>query len=464
METSNEQQGKFGEMVKKSITTRMIMIGILIIILLIPLSYIEELITERKNRQQEVVEEINQKWGEEVLFYGPILKVPYKSYLTKNIYNEKSKVWEKEVIENINYAYLFPEKLKISSNINPEEKTRGIYKTAVYQSKININGNFIKPNFSDKEIKDEDILWDKTQIIVKTTNLKGANKLFEIEINKNNYPFTSSSFINENRNLTQLNSENINLYELESTVLKINDLPKEKVMSFSMDISMKGSKQIQFIPIGKETDVNIQSDWKTANFIGEYLPFNSDKITQNGFDAKWKILDINRPFSQKHYTKIPDLNDFSFGVNFMIPVDEYQKSERSAKYGFLVIGLTFLIFFLIQTLSKIHIHPFQYLMIGIALTMFYTLLISISEHSSYLKAYIISGISVILLITLYSKSILKGLKFPFLIGTSLTALYAFIFVIIQLENYALLVGSIGLFVILAAVMYASRKIDWENNL
>ncbi|QMU62950.1 MAG: hypothetical protein GKR88_00790 [Flavobacteriaceae bacterium] len=147
----------------------------------------------------------------------------------------------------------------------------------------------------------------------------------------------------------------------------------------------------------------------------------------------------------------------------MIPVDEYQKSERSVKYGFLVITLTFLIFFLIQTMSKISIHPFQYLMIGIALTMFYTLLISISEHSSYLKAYLVAESSVVLMITLYSKSILKTIKFPLFIGASLTALYTFIFIIIQLENYALLVGSIGLFIILASVMYASRKIDWDQG-
>ena len=255
----------------------------------------------------------------------------------------------------------------------------------------------------------------------------------------------------------------VNLHKLESKFIKLEDAPSKSSVNFSIDLKINGSKQIRFIPIGKETNLNITSDWKTANFIGEYLPLNEDKITDKGFDAKWKILDINRPFPQQSFKGIPDLMKYAFGVNFMIPVDEYQKSERSAKYGFLVIGLTFLIFFLIQTMSKISIHPFQYLMIGIALTMFYTLLISISEHSSYLKAYLIAGTSVVLLITLYSKSILKNIKFPLFIGISLTALYAFIFVIIQLENYALLVGSIGLFVILASVMFASRKIDWEQG-
>uniref|UniRef100_UPI00286C5AE3 inner membrane CreD family protein n=1 Tax=Flavobacterium sp. TaxID=239 RepID=UPI00286C5AE3 len=184
------------------------------------------------------------------------------------------------------------------------------------------------------------------------------------------------------------------------------------------------------------------------------------KVDKKGFHADWKILDINRSFSQQYSTKIPNLNEYSFGVKLIETVDEYQQNERASKYGFLVIGLTFLIFFLIQSISKINIHIFQYSMIGIALIMFYTLLISITEHSSFTLAYAIAGTAVVALITLYSISILKNRKFPIFIGISLSVLYTFIFVIIQLEDYALLVGSIGLFLILAAVMYFSRKIDW----
>lgn len=455
MKTNNQQQEKFGKWVKTSITARMLMIGLLTIVLILPLSYIKELIQERMFRQQEVVNEINQKWGDEVFIYGPILKIPYKVHGTKTIINSETNKPEKEIVTKIKHAYMFPEKLDIKSTINPQEKERGIYKTAVYQSEIKISGSFSKPDFSDVDIKDEDIIWDKTRVVIQTSNLKGANSLFEIQFRKNKYGLTSKNFKNSNTKKFTLN-------ELESNSIQEQDIPKEKTTEFSMNLSMKGSEQIRFIPIGKETDINIKSNWKNANFIGEYLPYNSDKMTESGFNAKWRVLDINRPFSQQFFKGIPNLKQYAFGVNFLIPVDEYQKSERSAKYGFLVIGLTFLIFFLIQTMSKINIHPFQYLMIGIALTMFYTLLISISEHSSYLKAYLIAGTSVITLITLYAKSILKTLKFTAFIGTSLTALYAFIFVIIQLENYALLFGSIGLFVILASVMYASRKIDWGN--
>ena len=207
----------------------------------------------------------------------------------------------------------------------------------------------------------------------------------------------------------------------------------------------------------------MESNWASPSFTGNFLPDDKTKqITSTGFVANWKIMHINRAFSQQTFGRLPDLSQYAFGVDFVIPVNQYQQNERASKYGFLVIGLTFLIFFLIQSISKIKIHIFQYAMIGLALIMFYTLLISITEHSSFLKAYIIAGIAVITLITLYSISILKNRKFPMLIAASLGFLYTFLYIIIQLENYALLVGSIGLFAILAAVMYFSRKIDWSK--
>ncbi|WP_299556105.1 cell envelope integrity protein CreD [Seonamhaeicola sp.] len=456
MEQQHQQNNKFGHWLKTSITARMLMIGFLTLVLLIPLFFIQELIKERSFRQTEAIEEINNQWGKEVLIYGPILKVPYKVYKEKTVTDKKTKKTYTETIENIEIAYFFPETLNINSNINPETKSRGIYTTAVYNSDIKISGTFTKPDFSDMEVDDKNILWNKVKVIIKSSNVKGVNRA-HLKLNDSSFNLSSKYNGSKNYGLGV-----INLHTLETKNISL--VPQtSKPLTFNIDFNIKGSEQIRFVPIGKTTEANITSNWKDANFFGEFLPYNGDKINENGFDAKWKILDINRPFSQQHFYNLPELNDFAFGVNFMIPVDEYQKSERSSKYGFLVIGLTFLIFFLIQTLSKINIHPFQYLMIGLALTMFYTLLVSISEHSNFLKAYLIAGSSVVVLIALYSKTILKTIKFPLFIGLSLTALYTFIYVIIQLENYALLVGSIGLFLILAIVMFASRKIDWSNG-
>lgn len=450
------QPNKFGNWLKTSITARMLMVGFLVLILLIPLSFIESLIFERSMRQQDVVNEINDKWGNHVMIYGPILKLPYKTYSETKTFNEQTKTYFTETTSEIKYAYIFPESLSSDVDVDSKSLKRNNYESAVYTANMDFNGNFPIPNLKIKDIKDEDILWNKATILIKTSNLKGIKNEMSLKLNDSTYSF-ETNFKSNSRNNTQLD-------ELESGFLKETDVPKSANTNFSFHMTFNGSQNIQLIPIGKTTTMHMTSNWANPSFIGNFLPNDETKtITDEGFEADWKILHINRAFSQQYLNNIPDLQEFAFGTKFIVMVDEYQKSERSAKYGFLVIGLTFLIFFLIQTMSNINIHPFQYLMIGLALTMFYTLLVSISEHSNFLKAYLVAGISVVTLITLYSKSILKTFKFPIFIGLSLTALYTFIYVIIQLENYALLVGSIGLFIILATVMFVSRKIDWNNG-
>jgi len=446
-----KQKKSFGQWLKSSITIRMLMIGILILVLLIPLSFVKKLIKERALRQEVVVSEINQKWGNEVLIYGPILKIPYRTHTIKKIWNEKTKSYIQEDNIAIHQAFFFPNTLDINTNIASEKLARNIYESVVYTADMKIKGSFILPNFEIQDIQPEDILWNKATVLVNATNSKGIKTNPTIKMGSENYPLQSRYVENSYTN------------RFETTFLKDSSLPKEHTINFEMDLKVNGSEQLRFIPIGRETNVSMTSNWTSPSFNGNYLPDTKTKnITKDGFTVNWKVLQINRDFEQEFFGELPHIDSSAFGVKLLIPVDEYQKSERAAKYGYLVIALTFLIFFLIQSVSKINIHPFQYIMIGLALTMFYTLLISISEHSNFLFAYSVAGVAVILLISLYSGNILRNSKFAGLIGASLTALYAFIFVIIQLENYALLVGSIGLFSILGAVMMASRKIDWEN--
>ncbi|MEO8516115.1 MAG: cell envelope integrity protein CreD, partial [Flavobacterium sp.] len=366
---------------------------------------------------------------------------------------KKKKVATIEKKAIISYAYFFPEKLKNTSDIKKNTSLkRGIYNNVVFTAHMSFEGNFNKPNIEDLGIKDEDLLWNKATLIVKTTNLKSIKSDLNIKLNGQKLNFESKP-------------EEDNFYgTLETSPFDYKVLANKNTLNFNFLMQYNGSNSVKFIPVGKTTEVSVNSDWESPSFEGTFAANDTTKaINSKGFHADWKILDINRSFSQQYTEKIPNLNEYSFGVKLIETVDEYQQNERASKYGFLVIGLTFLIFFLIQSISKISIHIFQYSMIGLALIMFYTLLISITEHSSFALAYIIAGISVIVMITAYSVSVLKNRKFPVFIGLSLTALYTFIFVIIQLENYALLVGSIGLFIILGAVMYFSRKIDWGNN-
>ncbi len=302
----DKQQNKFGNWMQTSTTAKMLVIGVLIIVLLIPLSYIKSLITERANRQDSVINEISDKWGKEVLLYGPILKIPYKTYTEKIITTNSGASKRVEKTEHINYAFFFPEKLDIKATVNPEEKKRGIYKTSVYKGEIQIKGTYKKPNFNTIGVNYKDILWNKATIIIKTSNLKGINNQVNINIGKQKFSFlpkyeaTNSKLYNE-----------ITLHKLETNYLNKEALPIKNNTKFLINFSVSGSKQITIIPIGKETELNIISNWKTANFIGNFLPLNSNKITESGFNAKWKINYINRPFSQEYFKKLPNLKKFA---------------------------------------------------------------------------------------------------------------------------------------------------------
>ncbi len=447
MENQEKQPGFF-----QSNTAKMIMVGFLTLVLLIPLVFVQDLIGERSQRKNEMIDEVTNLWGKDIYFYGPILKIPYNSYEIYNITNPKTGAVTIQKKETVKYAYFFPNELKNKSKVTKNDSLkRGIFNHIVYTADMNFNGNFENPNFSKLNITNESILWDKAAIIVKTTNLKSIKSELNIDINGKKYNFEPQP--DEKEEYSTLSTASFDYKSIVSN---------EKI-NFNFSITYNGSNSIKFIPIGKTTNVNINSNWESPSFEGAFAANDATKkISKNGFNVDWKILDINRTFTQQYANTLPNLDAYLFGVELIKTVDEYQQNERASKYGFLVIGLTFLIFFLIQTVSKINIHIFQYTMIGLALVMFYTLLISITEHSSFSFAYSIAATAVIALISLYSYSILKNRKFSLFITLALTALYSFIFVIIQLEDYALLVGSIGLFLILAAVMYFSRKIDWSK--
>jgi len=435
----------------QSTTARVIMVGLLTLVLLIPLQYVKSLISERSLRQDEVSTEIAQSWGGSVYFYGPILKVPYKVVSETEVTDNVTKKVSIQRTASTEFAYFFPDELKANINAQTQAKSRSKYESAVFSAAMQFKGHYPTPDFSSQGIAPESIEWEKASILVNTNNLKSIKGGVNINLNGKQYPFEPAARANENDSIATLETPAINLRDAF-----------RGTMPFDLKINYDGSKELAIVPIGKLTEASMTSNWASPKFTGNFIP-DRRTITDKGFDADWKISHLNRPFVQQHFTALPDLHKYAFNVQFLIMVNEYQQNERASKYGFLVIGLTFLIFFLIQTISKISIHIFQYGMIGIALIMFYTLLIAITEHSSFRFAYIIAGIAVVVMIDLYSISILKNKKFPLFIAASLTGLYSFIYVIIQLENYALLAGSIGLFLILGAVMFFSRKIDWNNN-
>jgi inner membrane protein len=435
----------------KSNSLKLFLLLAVVLVLLIPLEYVKNLIAERHERKNEVTQEIGMKWGKDVKFFGPIIKIPFQKIVEQTIIDEKTKIATLRKFNETKYAYFFPDLLESKGVINNQKLERSIYQVSVFNANMLFEGNFGDLDFSKSDINIENIQWEKATVIIKTSNLKSIKNQIILNINNKKIGFEPIRIF-----------DNSNYELLETNFINLRD-NKNLIQKFSFKISYDGSKKLMFVPIGKNTKINIQSNWKDPSFEGYFLPENdSKKISDKGFEARWNISHINRAFSQQYFENIPNLDEYLFGVNFIIPVDEYQKNERASKYGFLVIGLTFLVFFLIQTTSKIEIYLFNYTMIGVALVLFYTLLISITEHSSFALAYLLASISVITLLSWYAFQILRKSKFVTLIMGSLATLYLFIYVIIQLEEYALLAGSIGLFVILTLVMYFSKKIEWNR--
>ncbi|MBP8850341.1 MAG: cell envelope integrity protein CreD [Breznakibacter sp.] len=428
--------------IKTNIYFKVAIIIIIALLLLIPTTMIESLISERETTQFTAISEVSGKWGNQQTISGPFISIPFTC-----TYVEKStKDSTQRVIEVKDFIHILPSELNIEGDINPEQRNRGIFEIVVYNSKINISGKFLKSNFSDLDIPTEDIQFDKARLTVGINDLRGIEKQIDLNWDGKKESFNPGVISND------VVSSGIN------APISI-DSRENASYTFSFSLDLKGSQLLYFTPVGKITDVKLSSSWPNPSFNGSFLP-DSRTVNTSGFKANWNVLHLNRNYPQMWTGNKYSISDSSFGIDLILPVDNYQKSYRSIRYAILFIAFTFLVFFFIEVLNKLFIHPIQYILVGMALVVFYTLLLSISEHLNFNLAFLVSALATLLLIAGYVKAILKSEALTYFIVAVLTILYSFIFIIIQLQDFALLIGSIGIFIILGLTMYYSRKIDW----
>jgi inner membrane protein len=428
-------------------------IGFLIFLLLIPTFMIQSLISEREGRKSEVIQEVSSKWGNSQQIIGPILRIPYYevSRIEKLNTNGKNEI---EQAKSLEYTYFLPNHLIINGLVNPEKRSRGIYEIVVYNSIIKFDGDFTNISLDQFKVLPENILWKDATVLFTLSDFRGINE--DIELNWNG----NKSFFSSGEKLPFARESNIAISGI-STPVQINDEGKGSY-NFHFESNLKGSESISIVPVGKITKVMLNSNWQNPSFIGAFLP-DKRVVNEKGFSASWKVLHLNRDFPQQWMGNAPEtLTRSSFGVNLITPNDNYQQSSRSVKYAILIIALIFMAFFFIEILNHKRVHPFNYILIGLALCIFYTLLLSISELLTFNISYLIASFLTIGLVFLYSKSIFQNTRLSGLVALVMLILYSFIFVIIQLEDTALFIGSIGLFTILSITMYISRRIDWQN--
>ena len=401
---------------------------------------VQDLIQERMMRQDEAVFEVSSKHADSQVITGPILTIPYTT--SKQIKNaDGTSFINKERF----YYHILPETLNINGEVTPEKRKRGIFEVVVYSSELNISGNFDDYKFEENGISVENLELEKAFITLGISDLKGITSQVELNI------ADSSVMCNPGVLSGDIVSSGLHVR------YPLNEVPHK--MDFNFDISLNGSENLTFTPIGKITSVDIKSKWTEPSFDGNFLPTNR-KVGKDGFTANWKVLHLNRNYPQSWTGNSYSVGNSQFGVNLRLPVDSYQKSMRVAKYALLFIVLTYLVFFFVEILNRILIHPIQYILVGIALVLFYVLMLSFSEQMNFDIAYILAALMTIGLIFLYCKSILKSWGLAAMTASILLILYGFIFIIIQMEDYALLFGSLGVFLILTVTMYFSRKVDW----
>ena len=430
--------------VRRSMTLRVALIGVIVLLLLIPLEMVEGLINDRAWTKQQVEEEVSSTWGGPQTLTGPIISVPIDEML-RSVNADKQEVWTKT--ETVWRHYL-PEELKAKGDLTDEMRYRGIYKVAGYWADLALDGRFA-PIVKDIPTPDRVIRWKDAVISMGITDLRSVAEIstadaggahLGLEPGLPSTDFAATGIVSH--------------FPLDGVADSVH-------IPFTVRMRIKGSRNLSFTPIGRTTNVALHSTWNTPSFSGAFLP--TDRRVNPGFDANWTVLHLNRSYPQEFEGGRADLETSAFGVDLLVPVDDYQKSTRAAKYGVMLIVLVFTVFFFVEVLQKARIHPIQYLLVGLALCIFYSLLIALSEHIGFGYAYITAAVAVVVLVALYARSVFRMPRAAALLTLVLILVYGFIFTIIHQEDYALLMGSIGLFLVLATVMWLSRKIDWYDN-
>ena len=423
-------------MLRRSILLRMVLVAILGLFMLIPIVMVQGLVQERHHRRDEAVKEISQKWGQAQTLTGPILTVPVRS----TIRGEKgAKTFRTD------YLHCLPGHLAVRAELVPHIRYRGIYRAVLYSARLDCKATIDYGELNAYENSDRQVIWNEAFLTIGISDLKGIRAISELKWN--------------GADLTpQPGLRTKDLAAAGFTALPKIDRSAES-SNFSMKAEINGSEEIQVVPVGKTTDLSVSSAWSAPSFVGQFLPV-ARNITDRSFTATWRVLHLNRNYPQMWWNGEHSVASSAFGVRLLLPVDEYQKNSRSFKYAAMFILLIFVAFLMTDILTGTALHPIQYALVSFALILFYALLLSLSEHVSFNTSYLLASLTIVATVSLYTKAITGKAGVSALIGGLLSVQYAFLFLLMQLEDWALLLGSLGLFVILALIMYLTRKIDW----
>jgi inner membrane protein len=430
----------------QSITFKVLGIGFLALLMLIPLAQVQTLISERNGLRAQALSNIEQGWGAAQSVGGPVLAIP------KRVRVQTNNGW----ITQESTEIVLADQLDLHGTLAPEIRSYGIYSTPVYLVELKISGRFLTRDARSlgeaaraaraSDVPETTYLFDQAELRLPVADVRGIRRISALRMDDKEYTFGPSS----------------------GGAMRAVGLPIDlsqwsgDAHAFSLDLTLAGTASLRFLPLARHTEASVAAPWPNPSFGGAFLP-DKRKVDEKGFDAHWQVLDLNRSYGQhwqEDASRQIDPGVASFGVNLYQPADLYQQNERAGKYGVLFIALTFVAFFLFEVLKKLRVHPVQYLLIGVALTTFYIVLLALSEQIGFAFAYLAAACAVVLLIGSYAAAVLRARRAGALLAATLALVYALLYGLVVSEQYSLLMGAIALLVVVGALMYLTRKVDW----
>jgi inner membrane protein len=435
---------RFTSSIRGSKTLRLLLVAVLALGLQIPIVMISGLVSERQTRRTEAVGEVSSKWGNAQVVTGPALVVPYGVRIV-----ERSSDGELTSRVESREAVFLPDRLAVRGDVDSDVRRRGIFMVPVFTLDATVAGVFARPDFADLGVTPEFVSWDRAQLAIGISDARAIQRETSVRWNGEEVRFLAGDGGFRDAGGAGIHAPvrltvGVERYE------------------FSLPLALNGSVGAYFTPFGQNTEVELRSDYGNPSFQGNWLP-NERIVESDRFEARWSIPSLGRNYPQSWTVGAPmqeAIQRSRFGVDLVDPVDHYRMSERSAKYAGLYILLTFATVWLVEVLAGVRVHPIQYLMLGAALCLFYLLELSLSEHLGFPVAYALASVAIVAMAGAFCMVALRRASRATIVGAGVALLYGYLYVLLMNEDYALLIGSIGLFAILATIMFATRRVDW----
>jgi len=452
--------------ISKGYTFKILLLVALVLLLLIPLAMIRGMINERSRTADSAEADIMEAWGSQMLEAGPFIIIP--GIRTDQVYSATALTGkEYELVKKPFTLVVMPQKINIKTDFKTEIRKRGIFSVPLFSSELSLSGAFDPAMAIASLAPNEQISFAQAELIIALSSQKGIRKIDRALWNNNELFFQPG---NRDINIIRKSVSSRDKYtssgqQGSGIFATLPDFTNAK-SNFDITITIQGGQLVRFLPVGQDTHVEISADWASPSFQGGFLP-GSSNITDTNFDAVWDINYLSRdiPLFWKidGVTENRDYSASMFGVNFFRAIDTYSLNTRAVKYAILFLIVPFLTLFLLEVFVRTRIHPVPYLLSGIANVIFYLLLLSFSEQMMFFLAYTLAALSVTVMMTLYSRSLLSSWNKCWYMGLVMLTSYILLYAVLNAESYALLIGSIGAFVIVGLVMFLTRKLNWYGT-